>query len=660
MKPTRYFALGGMMEIGKSTHVIEHDQDIVIIDAGIKFANSIDTGVDGIIPNYAYLKENEDRIRGLFITHGHEDHIGGVPYLLKHVQVPKVVAARIAIEFIKAKLKEKKIVYNGEFIEIDKDDVHEFNTLKVDFWTAQHSIPDAFGIRVTSPNGSIANTGDFRFDYSPIGNLTDFTKMEQIGEEGLDVLMSDSTNALSPDHSPTEMIMMRDIENVIENHDGKVVLTTFASNMHRVHAVVKLAAKHGRKVCVFGRSMVKGMDIARKLNMVDVPDSTFVDKRDLSKLEDKKVLIICTGSQGEERAFLSRLAYGKQDWVKLTRKDVVLFSASPIPGNRMQIEELVNQLYKVGVQVLEHRVDGHFHTSGHAYKVEHEKIFEVMKPKYFVPVHGSYTQSAVHGYTAHESGVKKENVLLGDLGVVFELKDHVLTMTDEVIDAGPIYIDSGVATVKTNDIIKKRAELGESGFINIVATIDKNKNEIVGRTRVISRGAMFVKTSADVISEIQKMAHGTILYIIKNNSQWTKAQIKKKLEDRIKPYFHKMKRRNVVIISSIIDYNRQPLTEADFRKNKKNAQKPKQNNNAKGNNANSNKPKNNNQGQKPKQNNKAKQNNNTKSNANGNKPKNNNQRKNNKPKQNNNKPKQNNNAKTKQNNKPKTEKNDQN
>ena len=556
MKATRFFALGGMMEIGKTTMVVEHDNEIVIIDAGIKFTNSMETGAEGIIPDYTYLQENEDKIKALVITHGHMDHIGGIQYLVRQVNIKKIIAPRLAIKYIMKKFKEFKITQDIEFVEIEKDDVHTFENIKVDFWTSQHSIPDSFGIRVTTPNGSIFDTGDFRFDFTPIGNMTDFTQLEKFQKEGIDILISDSTNSMSPDWSPTEQKILVDIEKFVSEAKGKVVFATFSSNLNRVKAVIDIAVKQKRRVAVFGRSMVDAIEIGKSLKWIDVPDSTFIDKRQLSSVPDDKILILSTGSQGEEMAALSRMATGKHPQVNLRKGDLVLFSSSPIPGNRLKIEELINKLYKVGAEIKENKIDGLLHTSGHAYKDEHDEIFQKTKPKYFVPYHGAYRQSAVHGHTAIENGIPKENVFLIENGEVLELKDHVLTRSGEKIEVGPVYIDGNVANTQTSAVINQRAYLAENGFINVAVVINKDKNEIVGRTRIITRGSLYVRESYDFINEIQKIAHGAILYTIKNNKNWTTDDVKKIIKSRVEPKFYSVKRRRPLVITTVIDYKK--------------------------------------------------------------------------------------------------------
>lgn len=572
MQPTRLFALGGMQEIGKTTIVVEHENEIVIIDAGIKFANSSETGIEGIIPDYTYLKENEKKIKGLFITHGHEDHIGGIPYLITQVKFDKIFAPAVAIDLIKTRLQNMKIQVPIEFVEIKTEEVFKFDNIKVDFWTSQHSIPDSFGIRVTTPNGSIFDTGDFRFDYTPIGNMTDFSQLEKFGKEGVSIFISDSTNSMSTDHSPTEQIIIKDIEDCIVKTEGKVIFTTFASNINRIKVAIDLAVKHNRKVCAFGKSMLNAIKVAQKYKFIDVPDKTFIDKKEVAKTPSKNILILSTGSQGEELAALSKMSSDSHPHVKLSHKDVVIFSSSAIPGNRMKIELLINQLYKIGAEAKENKVDGILHTSGHAYKDEHTKIFEILKPKYFVPYHGAYRQSAVHGHTAHMAGVKENNIFVIENGQVIELLNGVAKVSNEKIDTGPIYIDSYAATRETGHVIQMREKLAENGFVNVIAVIDKKRNDIVGKTKIISRGAIYVKSSIDEMENIQRLAHGSILFVIKNNPNWTKDDIKSLVSARVEQYFYKSKRRNPVVLVSIMEKGEQSF---DKQKNFKKKEKPK-------------------------------------------------------------------------------------
>lgn len=555
MNLTKFFALGGMQEIGKSTLVIEDPNNIVIIDAGIKFADSFSTGIKGVIPDFQYLKNNQSKIRGLFITHGHEDHIGGVKYLVDKVDIKTIYAPRIAIQYLKLKFEESGIKRRCEFVEIEKDAIHDFGSLKVDFWTAQHSIPDAFGIRVTTKDGSIMCTGDFRFDYTPIGNFTDFSKLEKIGQENLTVLLSDSTNAMRPFHSPSEKDILKDIETHMLAAKKKIIITAFASNLTRIKVIIDLAAKHNKKVIAFGRSMINGIEMGRKMKYIDVPDEVFIDKKHMSKFSDSELLILTTGSQGEPLAALSKIASKKHPQITLKHGDMVLFSSSPIPGNRIKIELLVNKLYKQGAIIKENGVDGYLHTSGHAYQEEHDKIFQLTKPTYFVPYHGEYRMSVVHGQSAIRNGVNPKNVIIPKIGEVLHLKNGKLTKTNEVVECGPLFIDGEHVSKDNKNVILERVNLAENGFIYVVVAINTDKSSIIGKPRIISRGTFYVKKSLDLVEKIRNLVHGVVLHEIKNNKNWEIPKLKSLIVKRVAPFVYKEKRRTPTILSSILLIN---------------------------------------------------------------------------------------------------------
>lgn len=556
MNPTRIIPLGGVQEIGKATLLIEQDDHIFLIDAGIKFADTFTTGIKGIIPNYSYLNLPNKKVEALFITHGHEDHIGGVIYLVKQTKLKKIFAPKIAISYLKLKFEEHKITRKIEFFEIDKNDSYKFpKGVVVDFWTAQHSIPDAFGVRITTPHGKIMCTGDFRFDYTPIGNYTDFARLDEIGKQGLTALLSDSTNAMRPFHSPSEKDILVDIKKHMENAKRKIIITAFASNLTRVKVIIELAAQLDKKIVTFGRSMIQGIKIGRKLGYIDVPSDIFIDKKQLSSIDDSKLVVLTTGSQGEQLAALSRMSYGKHPSIKISKGDTVIFSSSPIPGNRMVIELLINRLYKLGATIKENGTDGYLHTSGHAYRHEHDKIFQLTKPKYFIPYHGEYRMSIVHGQSGVENGVDPNNIIIPEAGRVYEMKDEIITPTNEMIDYGPIYID-GTSILNTNAaLIKERAKLGTSGFVSTILTINKKTNSIIGKPQIISRGAFFVKNSTKLIEETKRIVHGSILHCIRNNSNWTIPELKQLIIDRLSTLYHKERRRVPLIIPifNIID-----------------------------------------------------------------------------------------------------------
>ncbi|AIA29364.1 metallo-beta-lactamase family protein [Mycoplasmopsis californica] len=557
MQPTKLVAIGGVQEIGKSSLFVEHGDNIFIIDAGIKFADTASTGIKGIIPDYSYLAENAHKIKGLFITHGHEDHIGGVVYLVKQVPLKTIYAPRIAIQYLKLKFDEHKIPSGIKFVEIEKGNTHVFGKGKekcvVDFWSAQHSIPDAFGIRVTTPNGSIMCTGDFRFDYNPIGeSYTDFARLDQIGKEGLTVLLSDSTNAMRPFHSPSENDILTDIEKLMRQATRKIIITAFASNLTRVKAIIELAAKLGKKVATFGRSMVNGVKIGRKLGYINVDNKVLVDKKQVANVPEKDLVILTTGSQGEQLAALARMSHGKHQSVKIEKGDLVIFSSSPIPGNFMVIELLINRLAKLGADIKENGVDCYLHTSGHAYKHEHDKIFQLTKPKYFIPYHGEYRMSITHGQSAIRNGVDPKRVLIPEKGRVYHIINQEVFETNEKIEYGPIYIDGHNILGLNSSVIKDRQKLGESGFVNICLTIDRKSKNIIGRPSLISRGAFYVKTSLELVSEAKRIAHGAALYYVRNNEEINIVDLKQMIIERLENLFYKAKRRRPIIIPTIL------------------------------------------------------------------------------------------------------------
>lgn len=551
VNPTRFFGLGGMQEIGKSTLVIEDDYDIVIIDAGIKFANLFHTGIRGMVPNYQYLQEKQAKIRGLFITHGHEDHIGGIIFLVQEVDIKKIFAPKIAIQYLKAKFEDQKIRPKIEFIEINKNDTHRFESFTVDFWTAQHSIPDAFGIRITSRHGSIMCTGDFRFDYTPIGNYTDFERLKEIGNQKLTVLFSDSTNAMRPNHSPSERDILGDIEMHMRSATRKIIITAFASNLTRIKALIEIGIKLEKKILVFGRSMVNGINIGRRSGYINVDDNVFLGKN-LEGVEENQMLILTTGSQGEQLAALDRMSNRKHPKISIEPRDLIIFSSSPIPGNKIKIEHLINRLYKLSAIIKENGPDGYLHTSGHAYKAEHEKIFQLTKPKYFFPYHGEYRMCLAHSRTAIESGVDPKNVIIPENGQVFKMYNQEIYKTNEKIPCDPVYIDGETISRDNSRIINERQEMRENGFVFVLVPFDRQKNSINGRISVITKGAFSTKNGTQIIAEIRRLCFASIKFFIEKQPKWSPPQIKQLIKNRLNSYFHRTKRWKPVILTQIL------------------------------------------------------------------------------------------------------------
>ncbi len=551
--PTAVFSLGGIQEIGKNTYIMEHGEEIWIVDSGIKFPDDWGTGIEGIIPNYQWLKENESKIQGLIITHGHEDHIGGIPYLLKEIDLKCIYAPKFAQELIKAKLRDKKVTFKGDLNLIDSDTVIKTKNFLIDFFSINHSIPDAYGSRYRTSNGTIVTTGDYKFDYSPIAQKTDFWKLARMGQEKVDLLISDSTNSLIPGITPSEKDVMARIEEIFRKSlDKRIILASFASNVYRLKTIVDCAIKYNRKILIFGRSMKKGIDIARKIKYIKAPLSVFVENRNLHKYKPHEILILSTGSQGEPLAALSRIAQGIHPYVSIQKNDIIVFSSSPIPGSYARVETLTNQLIKLGAIVLENSAMNTVHTSGHASQGDQKLMFNLIKPVYFAPMHGEYRMLARHIETAISTGVDRDKTFLIHNGDRLELLNGKVTQSESV-PAEPIYIDGNDITGHTRRIISDRNKLGKDGLISVVITIDSRKNTIIGKPKIISRGTFYVKNSLQTIIAAQKISLSAVKDYFQSAQKVTFSGLKQSIQKRLLPYIHRTKKRDPILIPVILN-----------------------------------------------------------------------------------------------------------
>lgn len=501
---THVFALGGLYEVGKNTYIIEHDDEIIIIDAGMKLSDDMISGVDAIVAEYTYLKENEHKIKGLLITHGHEDHIGGIPYLLGYVNIPIIWAPKTAIALIKRKMDDRAphIKYNIE--EFGRGGVFKTDNISVSVFEVNHSIPDSYGMIIKTPAGVVMTTGDFKFDLNPLGEDSQMDLISAQGVEGVDLLLSDSTGALSEGWTPSESIVAKTIDNIFLKAKGRVLIATFASNIYRVKQIVESGANAKKKILVFGRSMEKGIDVAREAGIITVPDNVFIAKGDANKYPDKDILIISTGSQGEQLAALSRIANGSHQQISVKTNDTIVFSSSPIPGNRASVAHIVNTLYKQGATVLENSMISGLHTSGHAAKEEQRLMLKLAKPKHFLPIHGEYSMLNMHIKTAIETGVKKENTYLLDNGDVLSFnKAKEFRVQRKVVPAKAIYIDGDSIKSGNSQAVFERKHMGEEGIISIFLTIDSETKRLVSHPSVLARGTFYADTSKDLVFKIR-------------------------------------------------------------------------------------------------------------------------------------------------------------
>ncbi|MET1014347.1 MAG: ribonuclease J, partial [Paenisporosarcina sp.] len=480
------FALGGVNEIGKNMYVLQVDNDIVIIDCGSKFPDESLLGIDLIIQDISYLQDNKEKVRALIVTHGHEDHIGGIPYFLKQMNVP-VYATRLTLGLIEIKLKEHGLLRDTELYMIDSSSNLSFNTISCTFFKTNHSIPDCLGIAFETPLGTVVHTGDFKFDLTPVnGEYADIHEMAALGQKGVLILLSESTNAERPGFTPSESLVGGHLEEAFRKATGKLFVSTFASNVHRVQQVVDAAFQTNRKIALLGRSMVNVVSVALERGYLNVPEGMMIEAQEISRMDPERVAILCTGSQGEPMAALARLASGNYRQVEVLPGDTVIFAASPIPGNERGVSKIIDQLYQRRAHVIygSGNVTG-MHVSGHACQEELKLMLTLMKPKYFIPIHGEYRMLHLHSLLAQSVGVENENIFILKNGDVVDVTGEIIRHTRSV-SAGDVYVDGlGIGDIG-NMVMRDRKLLSEEGMLVIVVTISKIDGQIISGPDTIS------------------------------------------------------------------------------------------------------------------------------------------------------------------------------
>ena len=549
--PVRIIPLGGLHEIGKNMTVFECSNDMFILDCGLAFPDADMPGVDIVIPDFTYVERNRDKIRGVVITHGHEDHIGGLAYLLKKINVP-VYATKLTIGLIEGKLKEQGLYGKVKLNVVEPKKTIKMGCMAVEFIKVNHSIPDAVGMAIHTPAGIIVHTGDFKVDYSPIdGKIIDLARFGELGSRGVLALMADSTNAERPGYTHSERTVGESFDKLFQKGEGKrIIIATFSSNIHRVQQIINCAVRYGRKVAVFGRSMINVINTAIELGYLDVPSGIIIDIETMNRYESERIVLITTGSQGEPMSALTRMAMNDHKKVNITPMDFIIISATPIPGNEKYVTRVVNELMKSGAEVV-YEAMYEVHVSGHACQEELKLMLALTKPKFFIPVHGEYKHLKKHAGLALQMGIPKENIIIGEIGNVIETDGTKMSITSQV-PAGRVLVDGlGVGDVGSI-VLRDRKHLAQDGLIIIVSGIERSSNIVVAGPDIISRGFVYVRESEELMVEARQLLTDTL-----NNCSAAELRewntLKGKLRDSLSDYIYQKTKRSPMILPIIME-----------------------------------------------------------------------------------------------------------
>ncbi|MBO5009703.1 MAG: ribonuclease J [Clostridia bacterium] len=547
----RIMSLGGLQEIGKNMTVIEYGDDIVVIDAGMGFPDDEMLGVDLVIPDISYLIKNAHKIRGILITHGHEDHIGGVPYVLSQINVP-IYGTRLALGIIEGKLDENPPPHDPELYTVEAGDFVNLGVFRAEFIHVNHSIADACAIALKTPVGTVFHTGDFKLDVSPIdGKMMDITRIGEIGRGGVEILLCESTNAERAGFTPSERTVGSSLERIFAQYESRrLIIATFSSNVHRVQQIINASANHGRKVAVLGRSMINIIGAAAELGYMDLPDGVLIDISDIKRYRPEEITLITTGSQGEPMSALYRIAFDGHDKVKINSNDVVVLSSSAIPGNEKLVGKIINALVKNGVKVVNDSTED-VHVSGHACRDEIKLMMALTKPKYFMPIHGEYRHLYANKEIAEFMGIPSENIFVSELGKVLEI-DRKGARFNGTVPAGAVLVDgAGVGDIGSV-VLRDRKHLSEDGLVVVVATIDAVGGMIVSGPDIVSRGFVYVKESEDLMRDAKRVAEAALERALRGGRR-DYANIKGAVRDELAKFIFKETKRKPMILSVIMD-----------------------------------------------------------------------------------------------------------
>ncbi|MEF2244504.1 MULTISPECIES: ribonuclease J [unclassified Paenibacillus] len=546
------FALGGVGEIGKNMYVIQYNNDIVVVDAGLKFPEEDMLGIDIVIPDISYLVENRDKVRGIVITHGHEDHIGGLPYVLKHLNVP-VYGTKLTLGLIEGKLKEAGLLGETKRILINADSEILLGAIRTTFFRTNHSIPDSVGVCLETPEGNVVHTGDFKFDHTPVNDqFADLQRIAEIGKRGVLALLSDSTNAERPGYTPSESNVGHELEDIFRKSEQRVVVATFASNVHRIQQIINASIATRRKIAVVGRSMVNVVSIASELGYLNIPEGMLIEPEEVNKMAADRVVILCTGSQGEPMSALTRMARSTHRKVDILPGDTVIIAATPIPGNERYVGRTVDELFRLGAHVIygPGSVSG-VHVSGHGSQEELKLMLNLVKPKYFIPIHGEYRMLRQHAKLAEDIGMDAENVFIVDNGDTVEFQGGVARKGSKV-QAGNVLIDGlGVGDVG-NIVLRDRKLLSQDGILVVVVTLSKQDGTILSGPDIISRGFVYVRESEGLLDEANRIVTSTLNKLMNDKvNEW--ASLKTNVKDALGRFLYEQTRRRPMILPIIME-----------------------------------------------------------------------------------------------------------
>ena len=547
---TKIVVLGGLGEVGKNMYCVMHNDAIVIIDAGVSFPEDDLKGVDYVIPDFTFLKENEDKIQALLITHGHEDHIGSIPFLLSQVNIPVIYAPNHAKQLIQKKLEDRNIRYDNLKVYDDKTKI-KFKEIEVEFFIVTHSIPDSHGISIKTPDGRIITTGDYKFDLTPIGPDADLYKMASLGHDGVDLLISDSTNALNEGFSKSESIVDETLGDMFTRFkNNRIIIATFASNIYRIKHIFETCYKHNRKICIFGRSMENNISISSEGGYIDHKE-ILINAEELKNLKPNEVTILCTGTQGEPLAALSRMSAGTHKQVKLTPNDVVIFSSSAIPGNALSISKTINKLYLQGVKVYTSSSLADLHTSGHANEEEIKLLMKLIKPKYLMPFHGEYRMLKKQANIGIACGVKKENTFIIKNGESLILKDHVITR-GPIYSGQDIYVDGSRIGEIGSAVIKDRKIMASDGILVVIVNVNMKEKKLLIKPNITTRGFILVNENEELIKKIETKTEQIINEALKDK-KINFILLKEIITENLYPYINYLTGRKPIILPIILD-----------------------------------------------------------------------------------------------------------